>query len=175
MPALDDILGPGKSLNEYFKRYDFDENGTLSSVEEAQQLTLNLIFAIEKAGRRDELLEERRNIPQATALVNEQNWEPDSQPPKDEKWYGEWFEKTFLKHPEPSSELLTQTTHATVAASAGAGVVNIDACRDVIEDFVGGNAHDSLDDSAVPEEAEEEAQSGFEQVLDYIADEVSAE
>ena len=102
MPALDDILGPGKSLSEYFKRYDFDGNGTLNSAEEAHQLTTNLIYVIESGGRRDELLEDR--LKQATALVNEENWEPDSQPPKDEKWYGEWFEKTFVKQPEPSPE-----------------------------------------------------------------------
>ena len=58
MPALDDILGPGKSLSEYFKRYDFDGNGTLNSAEEAHQLTTNLIYVIESGGRRDELLED---------------------------------------------------------------------------------------------------------------------
>ena len=121
MPALDDILGPGKSLSEYFKRYDFDENGTLSSAEGAQQLTLNLIFAIETGGHRDELLEDQRK--QATALVNAQNWEPDSQPPKDEKWYSEWFEKTFLKHPEPSPEhLQLQMRVATRMRPAGSTV-----------------------------------------------------
>ena len=43
------INAKGKSLEQIFARYDFDGSGHINSVEEAQQITTNIIYLIKEA------------------------------------------------------------------------------------------------------------------------------
>ena len=86
------LLQNGKQYESLFQQYDLDLSGTISSRDEADQLTTNIAC---KAG-----LSIRRGI--VEAAVSAQDWHSE---PKTMDNYIEWFEQTFLEGNSPTEDV----------------------------------------------------------------------
>lgn len=74
----------GKSLETAFNRYDYDHSNAINSAEEAQQLTLNVTFALNLPTKAEDI----------DSIVKARDWDAE---PLDMAAYAAWFDGQFLQ------------------------------------------------------------------------------